>query len=83
MLKVPALSAGRSADGSFCWALEGRRSESPMVRLLSLFDTRATFGVSKSLKGKHTRMAVNDRGGHRGRFSDDEPAKQEVNRERR
>lgn len=57
-----------------------------MVRLLSLFDIR-TFGVSMSLKGKHTRMAVNDLrrkgGGHRGRISDDEPAKQEVNRERR
>lgn len=36
MSQLPVLSAGMSAVGSLCWVAEDLRSESPMVRLLSL-----------------------------------------------
>lgn len=39
LLQLPVLSMGMSAAGSLCWVAEDLRSESPMVRLLSLVKT--------------------------------------------
>lgn len=50
MLWLPVVSAWMSAVGSLCWVAEDLRSESPMVRLLSLGlrdGRRETFGVER------------------------------------